>query len=157
MRDTTEVPIEPDPTPWELPSREQLRAWPVADDLVGAGADLEPGTVLAAYRRGMFPMPQSRDQGLVGWWCPVRRGVLPLHGLHVSRSLRRSLRGFEIRIDTAFEEVIDACADPARPHGWIDSRIRAAYPGETWDRLVDVKRRYDPTNLFRLNHNIAPS
>jgi leucyl/phenylalanyl-tRNA--protein transferase len=119
--------MEPAPTPWKLPSREQLRVWPESDDLVGVGADLEPGTVLAAYRRGMFPMPQLRDRGPVGWWCPVRRGVLPLDRFHVSRSLRRSLRGFQIRIDTALEEVIDACGDPARPHGWIDGRIRAAY------------------------------
>jgi leucyl/phenylalanyl-tRNA--protein transferase len=61
------------------------------------------------------------------WFCPVRRGVLPLDGLRVSRSLRRSARSFEIRVDTAFEEVLDACADPAREAGWIDDHIRAAY------------------------------
>ena len=61
------------------------------------------------------------------WFCPVMRGVLPLDGLVVSRSLRRSVRDHEIRVDTAFEEVIDACADPARDAGWIDEEIRAAY------------------------------
>jgi leucyl/phenylalanyl-tRNA--protein transferase len=53
--------------------------------------------------------------------------VIPLDGLRVSRSLRRSRRRFEIRIDTAFDDVIDACRDPARPHGWISAEIRAAY------------------------------
>ena len=53
-----------------------------ADDLVALGADLEPGTVLAAYRLGLFPMPV---EGTVGWWSPERRGVLELSQLKVSR------------------------------------------------------------------------
>jgi leucyl/phenylalanyl-tRNA--protein transferase len=57
----------------------------------------------------------------------VDRGILPLDGLHVSRSLRRSARRFEIRVDTACAQVIDACADPRRPHAWIDRHVRAAY------------------------------
>ena len=120
------MPTEPPPTPWAFPDPR-----PVRDDLVGAGADLEPGTVLAAYRAGFFPMPLDpeprRGAALMGWWSPVRRGVLPLDGLHVSRSLRRSLRHFEIRVDTAFEEVLEACADPRREHGWISRDIKAAY------------------------------
>jgi len=98
------------------------------DGLVGVGADLEPATVLAAYRRGMFPMPLGAH-GPIGWWSPDPRAVVPLDGLRVSRSLRRSLQRFEIRVDTAFAEVVDACADPARPHGWISPDIRAAYCG----------------------------
>lgn len=94
--------------------------------LVGIGADTEPGTILSAYRHGLFPMP-TEPGGPMGWWSPDPRGVLPLDGLHVSRSLRRSRRRFEIRVDTSFAEVIDACADPTRPHGWIDPQIRAAY------------------------------
>lgn len=121
------MPIEPPPSPWDLPSREQLLEWRSADDLVGVGADLAPGTVLAAYRRGLFPMPEGMTGGTIGWWCPARRGVLRLDGFHTSRSLRRTVRRFEIRVDTALEEVIDACADPRRPHGWIDDRIKAAY------------------------------
>ena len=58
---------------------------------------------------------------------PVQRGILPLAGLVVSRSLRRSVRRFEIRVDTAFAEVVDGCADPARDGGWIDRDIRSAY------------------------------
>ena len=96
------------------------------DDLVGVGADLEPATVLHAYRNGLFPMPLGPD-GPIGWWSPDPRGVLELEDLHVSRSLRRTSARFEIRVDSAFDEVIDGCADPKRPHGWIDSRIRSAY------------------------------
>ncbi len=128
-------PVEPPPTPWELPSRAQLAALDTGDDLVAVGADLAPGTVLAAYRRGIFPMPESPRLRLLsraapptlGWWCPADRGVLRLDGLRVPRSLRRSVRDFEIRVDTAFEEVVDACGDPRRPGAWIDLGIRAAY------------------------------
>jgi leucyl/phenylalanyl-tRNA--protein transferase len=52
---------------------------------------------------------------------------VPLDGLHVSRSLRRSQRRFEIRVDTAFEDVMRGCADPKRPHGWIDKKFITAY------------------------------
>src|SRR5690606_8556134 len=90
------------------------------------GADLEPGTLLAAYRRGLFPMPLG-GHGPLGWWSPDPRAVIPLDGLRVSRSLRRSRARFEIRVDTAFKQVIEACADPARPHGWITPEIRDAY------------------------------
>jgi leucyl/phenylalanyl-tRNA---protein transferase len=97
------------------------------DEVVGVGADLEPGTLLAAYRAGIFPMPARR--GLTAWWSPDPRGVIPLApcGLRVSRSLRKSCVDFEIRIDTAFAEVIDACGDRRRRGGWIDRDIKAAY------------------------------
>ncbi|WP_067430388.1 leucyl/phenylalanyl-tRNA--protein transferase [Nocardioides jensenii] len=114
------MPIEPPATPWDFPDPSA-----VADDLIAIGADLEPGTLLLAYRSGYFPMPLEDDD--IGWWSPQRRGVLPLDGLRVSRSLRRACRDFEIRVDTAFEEVIDACADPVREGGWIDAGIRTAY------------------------------
>jgi len=116
------VPIEPAPTQWELPSAHSAGD----DDLVGIGADLEAGTVLSAYRAGLFPMHLS-GQRLVGWWSPAQRGVLPLDALVVSRSLRRSCRRFEVRIDTAFDEVLMACADPSRDGAWINNEIRVAY------------------------------
>ncbi|NIR36780.1 MAG: leucyl/phenylalanyl-tRNA--protein transferase [Actinobacteria bacterium] len=116
------VAVEPPPTLWRFPPVDEAEP----GGLVGVGADLEPGTVLAAYRHGMFPMPLEPD-GVVGWWSPDPRGVLEPGDLRVSRSLRRSLRRFEIRTDTAFSEVIEACADPGRPHGWIDAQIREAY------------------------------
>ncbi len=116
------VPLEPPPTPWQFPEVDDVDE----TGLVGIGADHEPGTVLAAYRAGLFPMPVEPG-GPMGWWSPDPRGVLPLERLVVSRSLRRSIRSFEIRVDTAFPEVLDHCADPGRPHGWIDEQIREAY------------------------------
>jgi leucyl/phenylalanyl-tRNA--protein transferase len=118
------VPLEPPPTEWALP--DPLTA--DDDGVCGIGADLEPGTLLAAYRRGLFPMHLDRRARVLGWWSPDPRGVLPLDGLRVSRSLRRSMRRFEIRIDTAFPEVIAACAAP-RPTGghWIHPAVVDAY------------------------------
>lgn len=116
------LPVEPPPTDWEFPPAEAADG----TGLVAVGGDLEPGTILAAYRRGLFPMPLG-GRGPLGWWSPDPRAVLPLEGLRVSRSLRRSVRRFEIRVDTAAPAVIDACADPARPHGWISPEVRAAY------------------------------
>ena len=116
------MPTEPLPSPWLFPDPEDSGA----EDVVAIGADLEPGTLLAAYRAGLFPMPAEGIDAMV-WWSPDPRGVLPLDGLRVSRSLRRSCARFEIRIDSAFPEVIDACADPRRPQGWISSDIRSAY------------------------------
>jgi leucyl/phenylalanyl-tRNA--protein transferase len=114
---------EPAPTPWQLP--EPVLA-PPGEDLVGIGADLEPGTLLAAYRQGLFPMRVGPD-GLLGWWSPDPRGILPLDGFVVHRSLAKARRRFEIRFDTAFVEVMRACGDPQRPHGWIDEEFIAAY------------------------------
>ena len=118
------MPVEPSPSVWSFgdPS-----AYERDDDLVAVGADLEPGTLLAAYRRGLFPMPSGTPGDPTYWFCPVRRGVLPLEALVVSRSLRRSCREFEVRVDTAFVEVLNGCADPRRASGWIDTDIRAAY------------------------------
>jgi len=92
---------------------------------VGVGADLEPGTILAAYRSGLFPMPV--DDGTLAWWSPEPRGILPLDGLRVSRSLRKSCARFEVRLDTAFSEVVRACADPGRAGHWISEDVAAAY------------------------------
>lgn len=115
-------PQQPTPTAWTFPGVDEL---PPDDDLAAVGADLEPGTILAAYSNGFFPMPVSRRE--VGWFHPDPRGIIPLDGLKVSRSLRRSMRRFTVTVNHDFEAVIDACADPARPMGWIDKRIRRAY------------------------------
>ena len=114
------MPTEPPPSPWRLPSPWE---WPDSD-LIGLGADLAPGTMLMAYRAGIFPM---QVEGTLGWWSPVERGVIPLRGLRVPRSLRKACRRFEIRVDTACAEVIAACADPSRPGAWIDDEFSAAY------------------------------
>ena len=114
-------PVEPPPTPWAMPDPAE------ADDsgVAGVGADLEPGTVLAAYRSGLFPMHAQGD--VLAWWSPDPRGVIPLDGLRQSRSLRRSIRRFRVTVDTAFDEVMEGCADQRRPHGWINEDIRQAY------------------------------
>ena len=127
------MPVEPPPSRWAFADpaayddADTADHADQADDMVAMGADLEPGTLLAAYRRGLFPMPSGGRRDPVAWFCPVRRGILPLDGLRVSRSLRRACREVELRVDTAFEEVVAACADPRRPGGWIDARIRHAY------------------------------
>jgi leucyl/phenylalanyl-tRNA--protein transferase len=94
-------------------------------DVVAGGADLEPGTVLAAYRRGLFPMPDHR--GSLLWWSPVDRGVIEVAGYRPTRSLRRARSKYEIRVNTAFDQVIRACADPRRTGAWIDQGIIASY------------------------------
>jgi len=124
------TPIDPGPNLWELPDPRRID-----DDrpLVGIGADLEPSTVIDAYRHGMFPMPVHDDPErpseftALGWWSPDPRGVLPLDGLRITRSLRRSMRDHMITFDTAFDEVIDRCADPSRDGAWITPEVRSAY------------------------------
>lgn len=99
-----------------------------AGDLVGTGADLEPATLLDAYRSGLFPMGLGESGAApMGWWSPERRGVLFPADLAVSRSLRRSVRRFEITVDTAAEAVLAGCADPRREGAWITDEIAAAY------------------------------
>jgi leucyl/phenylalanyl-tRNA--protein transferase len=116
--------VEPPPSAYVF----DLAAAEPGEDLVAAGADLRPGTLLAAYRAGMFPMGLGRaGRGPIGWWSPDPRGVLPLDGLRISRSLRRSLGRFEIRLDTAFDAVVAGCADPSRPGRWITPAVAAAY------------------------------
>jgi leucyl/phenylalanyl-tRNA--protein transferase len=120
--------------------------FPPADEadgeLVAVGGDLAPGTLLAAYRSGLFPMPTSaggREEP--AWWSPDPRGVLPLDGLRITRSLRRSVQRFEVSVDEAFEEVVARCAAPDRPGAWISAAIAAAY-GELhrlgWAHSVEI-------------------
>lgn len=96
------------------------------DDIIAIGADLAPGTLVQAYRRGLFPMRLPEHRALA-WWSPWERGILPVDGMDISRSLARSTRRYETTVDRAFDRVIDACADPSRPNGWIDPDIRDAY------------------------------
>lgn len=118
-----ELPVEPEPTVWALPDPASA---PPGTDLIGVGADLAPGTVLAGYRRGLFPMEVDRG-GPLGWWSPDPRGILPLDGLRVSRSLRRSCRRFDVTVDHCFTDVMAACADGRREHGWITEEFLDTY------------------------------
>ncbi|WP_091177910.1 leucyl/phenylalanyl-tRNA--protein transferase [Microlunatus flavus] len=99
-------------------------SWP-DDDLVAVSHDIDADLTLAGYASGVFPMPLQ--PGLMGWWSPVDRGVLPLDALRVTRSLRKTARRYEIRVDTAFDEVLARCADPRRPRGWIDEQVVEVY------------------------------
>lgn len=97
-------------------------------DLVAVGADLEPPTLVHAYRHGLFPWPHGRRQ--LPWFSPNPRGVLPPERLRVSKSLRQTLRrsGWTATVDGAFSEVIAACSK--RPDGdgtWITAPMRRAY------------------------------
>ena len=87
--------------------------------------------LIACYRRGVFPMAEDRQDPRVFLIDPERRGVLPLDRFHVPKRLARTVRAdpFEIRIDTAFEQVIEACATPDedRPETWINTPIQDLY------------------------------
>ena len=115
------APSEPPMTGWIFPDPMEAD-----EDIVAVGADLEPGTVLAAYRLGLFPMPMTEVEGM-SWWSPVRRGILPIEGFRVTRSMRQSAKHFDVTVDSAFDDVVARCANPDRPGGWIDQDIAKAY------------------------------
>ena len=130
------MPIEPEPCAWGFPPATAAGS----EDVVALGADLAPGTLLAAYRAGLFPMPVDEAPAMV-WWSPYRRGVIPLDGFHLSRSLRRTRRRYAITVDRAFGDVVAGCADPARHGGWITGEIQAAYTvlhGLGWAHSVEA-------------------
>jgi len=93
--------------------------------------------LIDCYRRGVFPMADSRDDPALYLVDPDQRGVIPLEGFHTPRRLARTIRGdrFEIRIDTAFTEVVEGCAAPRsdRPETWINPAIQSLY-GELFAR-----------------------
>jgi len=92
---------------------------------------ITPQILLKAYAAGIFPMAESADDNALYWIEPEERGIFPLDAFHVPRSLRKEIRKrrFEIRVDTAFGQVIDACAAKTseRKTTWINNRIRALY------------------------------
>lgn len=110
-----------------FPPVEQALAAP--NGLLAAGGDLEPERLLDAYRQGIFPWFSAGDPIL--WWSPDPRMVLFPDELKISRSLRRTLKNkeYEIRTDTAFEQVMRACASPREGQGgtWIQEEIVEAY------------------------------
>ncbi|SDS60806.1 leucyl/phenylalanyl-tRNA--protein transferase [Microlunatus soli] len=104
------------------------RRWPESD-LIGMTEEFGPELAVQAYRSGVFPMPHHgfRGRQLMGWYSPLDRGILPLDGLKVSRSLRKMIKRYRITVDTAFDDVLRGCADRSRPGGWIDRRIAEVY------------------------------
>ena len=110
-----------------FPPVERALAHP--NGLLAAGADLSPARLLDAYRRGIFPWYSDGEPIL--WWSPDPRMVLFTDELKLSRSLAKSVRnkGFEMRFDTAFGAVVQACAEPrdGQAGTWITDAVRAAY------------------------------
>ncbi|MGO4174883.1 leucyl/phenylalanyl-tRNA--protein transferase [Bosea sp. TAF32] len=92
---------------------------------------ITPEIMLRAYAAGIFPMAESADDPGLFWVEPELRGVIPLDGFHLSSRLARTVRSdhFEIRVDSDFEAVIEACGEarPDRPETWINTRIRAIF------------------------------
>jgi len=88
------------------------------------GPPLTPELLLRGYRAGIFPMSESQDDADVFWVDPHVRGILPLDGFRISRSLRRTMRSgrFSVTYDTDIAGVLDGCA--ARPETWINATIR---------------------------------
>ena len=129
--------MNPPPLPWIAP-HSPAETFPDVhtalrdpDGLLAAGGDLSPERLLYAYRRGIFPWYHAEQPIL--WWSPDPRAVLLPRNIHISRSLRKCLRriSFAATFDTAFGEVVTACAAPRKqqPGGgtWITPAMQAAY------------------------------
>ncbi len=112
------------PSVWQLPDPSESDE----DGVVGVGADLAPGTLVDAYRRGIFPWPHPGAP--LPWFSPDPRGVLPLDRVHRSRTLRRTLRlsGWTTTIDTDPVAVLEGCATGRGSAGtWITPQMHRAY------------------------------
>lgn len=118
------APRDVGPSRWEIPDARGADP----DGVVGVGADLQPATLVAAYRNGVFPWPH---QGMpLPWFSPDPRAVFTVGDMHVSRSLRRTLRrcGWQTTVDAAFDQVVQACGEDRDDGGtWITPRMAAAY------------------------------
>lgn len=122
-------PIEPPPTAVDFPSPHLLGD----EDIVAVGSDFSPGTLLEAYRNGIFPWPHQR---IVAWFSPDPRAIFPLESPpHWSRSLRRVLKRrlladgtpYTVTLDEAFDEVMKQCG-ATRPEGtWITPALKRGY------------------------------
>ena len=107
---------------WTFPSPE---LWPDDDDIVAAGADLETDTLLYAYAHGMFPMFVNKRN--LAWWSPVDRGVIPLDGLRITRSMQQSAKRFTCTVNQAFSEVMTLCGSMRTDGNWINQHFINAY------------------------------
>lgn len=123
MTDWLSRPQPVGPSRWLFPP---ASAWPDGD-LIAAGGDLEPATLIGAYSRGVFPMVLDTSDRIVAWWSPNPRGIVPLDRLRVTRSMRQSARRYDVRVDTCFADVIRACGDPSREGAWITGEFIHAY------------------------------
>ncbi len=123
MIDDMSPPRTLGPSRWILPAPES------ADEhgVIGVGADLAPATLVEAYRNGIFPWPH--DDLPLPWFSPDPRGVLDVHAVHVSRSLRSRLRrsGWTTTVDFDFDRVVGACRDRPGEGTWITPEMVDAY------------------------------
>jgi leucyl/phenylalanyl-tRNA---protein transferase len=118
--------LHPDDPPDSFPDPAGAATEP--DGLLAVGGDLSPARLLAAYGRGIFPWYEAGQP--IPWWSPDPRAVLRPGQLHISRSLRRTLRSsrYQVSVDLAFGDVIDACAGARASTGtWITPPMRSAY------------------------------
>lgn len=101
--------------------------------------ELTPELIVRAYRAGIFPMAEDATDNDIFWVSPDMRGIIPLDGFHASKSLRKAMRksGWDIRVDTDWEGVIEGCATVGsdRDTTWINGTIRAVY-GELFNRGI---------------------
>lgn len=121
-----------------------------ADAPLAMGGDLRPATLLDAYRHGIFPWPAGGDDAPILWWSPDPRAVLTPDGIHVSRTLARTLRSGRLRttLDQAFTDVVAGCADRPGEGTWITPSMASAYAElhelghahslEVWDAAGDL-------------------
>lgn len=134
----TRPPQPVPPSAWILPDPSMADE----DGVVGVGADLSPGTLVEAYRSGIFPWPHSGVP--LPWFSPDPRGVLFRDDLRISRSLRQRMRnaGWYATVDVAFDDVVSACAHERGAEGtWITPSMRRAYRrlhDLGWARSVEV-------------------
>jgi leucyl/phenylalanyl-tRNA--protein transferase len=100
--------------------------WPKATVF---GSTWDPRVLIAAYSRGLFPMPYEidGDEIAIGWWSPQPRAIFHPDKIRISQSLMRSMRDFTFSIDVCFSDVVAACGDPSRAQGWINESVKAAY------------------------------
>ncbi|MBX6329669.1 MAG: leucyl/phenylalanyl-tRNA--protein transferase [Pseudolabrys sp.] len=113
--------------------------------------EITPDVLLKAYACGIFPMAESADDPTLYWIEPELRGIIPLDGFHVPRRLARTVRTtrFTVRVDQAFDAVIDGCAKPAagRTRTWINHRIRKIYRALYAEGHCHTVEVYDGTRL----------
>jgi leucyl/phenylalanyl-tRNA--protein transferase len=118
-----DMPTEPPETEIRFPDPRDMPS-----DVVAVGVDFRAGTLLSAYRAGIFPWPQSSRR--VGWFSPDPRAIFPIeHEPHWSRSLRRTLRSekFSVTLDEAFVDVVEACGSERSEGTWIVPQLIEGY------------------------------
>ncbi len=128
------------------------------EDVIAVGTDFRPGTLLTAYRAGIFPWPQGtgrRGKEIVAWFSPNPRALFPLKEITWSRSLRRTLKhhAFEITVDEAFRETMLACGSERAGGTWISPPVVAGYTQLHelgWAHSVEVWEKHEATHERRL-------